>query len=758
MIQDGLHLLGPMTELQLRAAITGPATRAGPRLEPGLVDLVLRDVEGQGGALPLLSHALAETWVHRDDRMLTVAGYEAGGGVPGAVAATADRVLDRLSPDGRRITRSLLMRLVSLSDAGAPVLHRIRRPDLVRDDRYNEVLDVLLNARLLTADADGVEITHEALGRAWPRLRTWLEDDREGQRILRHLAGAAAEWERSGRDRAELYQGARLRTVEEWMAAVTPDLTASEQAFVDGSIVRRQADEEDLEARAAAQQRTNRHLRALLVGVAALLVVALLSGGLFLHQRSSAEKTARQATARRLASDSLVALQQDPELSILLALKAVDATRSAGGAPVPEALSALQQATQTSRVELRRDDGSQYLDASADGRFVASGSTDPASVIIWAAATGEKLHTLTGPGAHVSGVAISRDGRLVAVSYEYSEADSPVPVVILWDVATGREVSRLMGPARSVVTGGLAFSPDGTTLVAASQQTGTPGRVTVWDVASATERFSFEPVGGVGPVAFRADPPSLVVAGAGEQVGLFSPDDGRVLDTLSTPGASGATGMVLGPGGIFLALGYQESHVTQLWDLDTHEQVWSIDGEAGALSWSPWGDRLAIAGVNQSAVRVVDATSGKELMVLRGHESGSWDVAFLAGGDRLASVGSAGGFRIWNVTDSGPAALHAAGTEFGLSGLGAAVPRRLPDARLQRRWHDRPFGHRHRAGAGLAARPVDRTPYVLPAGEPGLAPDRDRRTVRRPDGDPRSADARVGGRSPALRQPSRLQP
>ena len=72
-----------------------------------LVDLVLRDVEGQAGALPVLSHALAETWAHRDDRVLTVAGYRAGGGVQGAVAATADGVLDRLSPEGRRISRSL---------------------------------------------------------------------------------------------------------------------------------------------------------------------------------------------------------------------------------------------------------------------------------------------------------------------------------------------------------------------------------------------------------------------------------------------------------------------------------------------------------------------------------------------------------------------------------------------------------------------------------------------------------------------------
>ncbi len=99
-----------------------------------------------------------------------------------------------------------------------------------------------------------------------------------------------------------------------------------------------------------------------------------------------------------------------------------------------------------------------------------------------------------------------------------------------------------------------------------------------------------------------------------------------------------------------------------------------------------------------------------------------------------------------------------AGTEFGLSRHGAAVPRRLRDGRVQRRWHDRPFRHRHRAGPGLAGRPADRTPHVLPGGEPRLAPDRDRRTVRRPDGDPRSAHAPAGRRRPPLRQPPRLQP
>ncbi len=297
LVQDGLYLLGPMTEAQVRAAITGPATRAGLRLEPGLVDLLVRDVDGQAGALPLLSHALAETWAHREDRVLTVAGYQAGGGVEGAVAATADGVLDRLSPDGRSIARAVFLRLVSLSDAGAPISHRVRRADLVHGQPHDEVVDALLAGRLLTADAESVEVAHEALGRAWPRLRTWLDEDREGQRILRHLATTAAEWERSGHDEAELYRGGRLRTAEEWVAAATPRLTASEQAFLDQSVARRRAEEEDLADQAARQRRANRRLRLLLAGVGVLLVLALVSGGLFLGQRNRAEETARAATA-----------------------------------------------------------------------------------------------------------------------------------------------------------------------------------------------------------------------------------------------------------------------------------------------------------------------------------------------------------------------------------------------------------------------------------------------------------------------------
>ncbi len=565
-------------------------------------------------------------------------------------------------PTGGAAHAALFLRLVSLSDAGAPISHRVRRADLVHGHPHDEVVDALLAGRLLTADAESVEVAHEALGRAWPRLRTWLDEDREGQRILRHLATTAAEWERSGHDDAELYRGGRLRTAEEWVAAATPDLTASEQAFLDQSVARRRAEEEDLAGQAARQRRANRRLRLLLAGVAVLLVVALISGGLFLGQRNRAEETARAATARRLASESSLALEQDPQLGILLALEAVEATRSAGEPALPEALSALQRATQASRVELHRDEGANFVDAQADGVLAVSGSTDPMSAVVWSAATGEKLWTLRGPGAPVSDVAISPDGRLVAVGYEPSESETAA-AIILWDAATGKEVSRVPSAGRLVY--GLAFSPDGRLLAWSSEQTDTPARIVVWDVASATERFSFEPAGGTGPVAFRADPPSLVIGELDERIGVYSLENGDLLDVLPTPGFESANGIALDETGQLVALSSQASLATQLWNLQTGQRLWSIDGEAGPLDWSPKGDRLAIAGSNQSPIRVVDPATGDEAMVLRGHESGSWDVAFTAGGDRLVSGAAAGGLRVWDVTDDGAAALRALAPESG---------------------------------------------------------------------------------------------
>src|SRR6476661_6721858 len=193
-VERGLYLLGAMSEPDLRAAIEGPAAQAGLRLEPGLTDLLVRDVRGEPGALPLLSHVLRQTWLRREGATLTVGGYHASGGVRQAVAQSADGLYERLDPEQRAMLRDLMLRLVAVSPDGEPIRSRMRR-SLVAPDHIRHVLvEQLVAARLLSSDNQSIEIAHEALAREWPRLRAWLDEDVEGQRILRHLTMAADSW------------------------------------------------------------------------------------------------------------------------------------------------------------------------------------------------------------------------------------------------------------------------------------------------------------------------------------------------------------------------------------------------------------------------------------------------------------------------------------------------------------------------------------------------------------------------------------
>ena len=233
--ERGLHFVTPLVGDELRAAIEEPARQAGLRVEHGLIDLLVRDAEGEPGALPLLSHALVETWRRRDGHVLTVEGYQASGGIRGAVARSAERLYDSLPVEQRPLLRSLMLRFVAPSLEGDPVRCRVATSTLRGDPARERIVGLLVRARLVTTEEDTVELAHEALARAWPRLRSWLDDDSAGQRILRHLAAASDGWESLGRPDSELYRGARLDTAVEYRLSANPDLTAIESDFLDAS-------------------------------------------------------------------------------------------------------------------------------------------------------------------------------------------------------------------------------------------------------------------------------------------------------------------------------------------------------------------------------------------------------------------------------------------------------------------------------------------------------------------------------------------
>ena len=196
LVAEGVHLVGPMSAAALRDAVELPARRAGLRLEAGLVEIILRDAAGEAGALPHLSHALVETWIRREGDTLTVAGYEASGGISGAIAQSADRLYQSMDLDQRATCRRVFLRLMTLAPDGSPVRRRVSSKHLPPDAARDEVLAMLAQARL---------VSHRGrLGRGGARVardrvaapQAWLEEDAESARILTMVSAAAEALER----------------------------------------------------------------------------------------------------------------------------------------------------------------------------------------------------------------------------------------------------------------------------------------------------------------------------------------------------------------------------------------------------------------------------------------------------------------------------------------------------------------------------------------------------------------------------------
>ena len=311
-IQSHLLMLTSLSPDGLRTVIEKPAEQAGLILEPGLVEILVRDADGR--TLPLLSHALRQVWSRREGRIMTVDGYRESGEIEGAVAKTAEEVFATLSAEGERMLRDILIRLVEVSGDGAVISRRVERTLIAIDDDHARIVDRLVDARLLTTDEESVQLSHEALAREWPRLKEWLADDVEGQRIMRHLGSAAAAWDAMERPDSELYRGGRLTTAQQWRDTVGPALTALEREFLEASAANEAAG-------LAAAQRQLRRLSWVTAGAAGLAIVAVVAGVIAGFQANLAGERATVAEARRIAALAL----EEPEfdLALLLAVQAI---------------------------------------------------------------------------------------------------------------------------------------------------------------------------------------------------------------------------------------------------------------------------------------------------------------------------------------------------------------------------------------------------------------------------------------------------
>jgi DNA-binding SARP family transcriptional activator/WD40 repeat protein len=501
LVERGLHLLGALGEADLRSVIEGPALQAGLVVEPGLVDLLLREVEGEPAALPLLSHCLRETWVRREGRALTVAGYRASGGLREAVSRTAEDVYARLDERQRTLLRDLMRRLVAPGPGGQPVLSRVPLAVVAHQPAQQEIVDTLVAARLLSSDERSVMLTHEVLVRAWPRLGRWLDEDLEGRRILHHLAGAAPAWDALGRPTSELYRGARLRRVRDWVDQAHPELTPVERDFLAAGREHAEQRERSTAERAREQVRMIRRLRVVLVGALVLLLAALAATVFAVHQgrvadRRAAEANRAETRAVSQNAGSAALVTDDVDESLLLAVAGVRLDDSVSSRRSLQA--AIGRFPKLwSSTPMVGDEQVLQVDASPHGGLVAT-MDYLQTVRVYDGRTGELVASRQ--VGEPRGVGIDRDtlvefapdGRSLAVVATGGDD----PAVLLLDARTLEPLTTLTTPRRHGWVGtDLAFSEDGSHLAAALRRvqvvredpsTGSVAAVTatamVWDL------------------------------------------------------------------------------------------------------------------------------------------------------------------------------------------------------------------------------------------------------------------------------------
>lgn len=667
---DNQVLVGPMNPAELRRAITEPARRAGLYLERNLVDAIIDEAGNEAGSLPLISHALVETWMRRKGATLTLEGFRAAGGVAGAIAQTADVIYEqRFGEAEQAATRRLFLRLVAPGEGAGDTRRVVDRAEIEADSEPQimaRVVEPLTEARLLTVDKRSVQIAHEALLRSWPRLRGWIDEARDDLRVRQRLIRHAEEWRSAEHEPDLLLRGTPLLAALDWLAKNPDQAGAEVQAFIEASAEAKRQEEASAEEKRARARRLRRSavaaLSVLAIGATAASIVAFLGYQEAQRNGLRAVLATEQADARFALALGAVAnglVESDPLLALFLAGEAM--ARAESEPPGYDARSAMIAARQ----ELEGDGpfllGSPIpvgdalsLALSPNGAFLAAGQRDGTILIVDTVTHTPVGAPLTGHEGGVEDLDFSPDGTKLVSSGDDG-------TIRLWPVEDGFVGAGNVVARFDDVIWAVSFDPVGEKIASAGED----GSVRLWNAETAAQigKPLAWRTGDFLSVAFSPDGSALIVGnGEGEIWGWDLPSG----DTIMRPTVG--------------------AHSSDIWELvfsATGDRVAtaSSDGTSAVVSYPagqmvghafapedgiqcvealPDGSGL-IGGGGDGRVRIWDFEAGKTRAVSAiGHDRPITEIALSADGHLLATLGGDQAARLWMLSRPIPSAVERA--------------------------------------------------------------------------------------------------
>jgi WD40 repeat protein len=628
--------VGPMTTEELRCAIEEPARAAGLRFEPGLVDAILGDVDGEPGHLPLLEFVLRQLWDLRRDDVLHHDAYRAIGRLEGSIAHRAERVFESLSDAERVALRHLFMRLARPGDGHDYTRLRALSADISQEEwqLVRRLADERLLVTALSAIAPDqtVEVSHEALLRHWRRLRTWLDRDREFLLWRERLRPMIRAWTEGEEHNDSLLQGAFLVEAEKWRVERHADLSASEQRYIEGSVqVRSRREQEE-------HDRRDRELSQAKALADALQLAANQEKALAREAKEHAQQTEVHAAALR---------RRNLVLRSVMALLVV-----AGAFAAWQASSARREAAHVRRLfaQSYKEEGRRLV---VEGHFQEAVpylreahrndlDEPPLRMLFHSATRHLPLVPALAHQAIVVSAAFSRDGSRVVTA----SSDKTARV---WDATTGKPLASPLEHQEKVWS--AAFSPDSTRIVTASDDK----TARVWDAATSLPLTGpLEHQEAVWSAAFSPDGTRVVTASRDKTARVWDSTTGKVL-TPPLVHQDWVWSAAFSPDGTRIVTA-SDDKTARVWDaatgkpltgpLEHQKAVWNA-------TFSPDGTRVITASWDKTA-RVWDATTGKPLTAPLEHQAEVVSAAFSPDGTRVVTASGDKTARVWDATTGKP--------------------------------------------------------------------------------------------------------